>query len=115
MKPGEWVRGSGWDEGKLAELRYIRAADLDTVSPENPVWLTHTTGHYGVANSAALKLAGITRDTKDPNAGTIDRDSAGNPTGVLKESAMGLVTRRIPRYTHEQERNGLAAHHSGFQ
>ncbi len=107
LKPGEWVRGNGWDEGKLAELRYIRAADLDAVSPENPVWLTHTTGHYGVANSAALKLAGITRDTKDPNAGTIDRDSAGNPTGVLKESAMGLVTRRIPRYTHEQQRNGL--------
>jgi len=107
LKPGEWVRGSGWDEGKLAELRYIRASDLDKVSPENPVWLTHTTGHYGVANSAALKLAGVTRETADPNAGTIDRDSAGNPTGVLKESAMGLVTRRVPRYTHEQERNGL--------
>ena len=69
LKPGEWVRGSGWDEGKLAELRYIRASDLDKVSPENPVWLTHTTGHYGVANSAALKLAGVTRETKDPNAG----------------------------------------------
>jgi predicted amidohydrolase YtcJ len=107
LKPGEWVRGSGWDEGKLAELRYIRAADLDAVSPDNPVWLTHATGHYGVANSAALKLAGITRDTKDPNAGTIDRDGARNPTGVLKESAMGLVTRRIPRYSHEQELNGL--------
>jgi predicted amidohydrolase YtcJ len=107
LKPGEWVRGSGWDEGKLAELRYIRTSDLDKVSPENPVWLTHTTGHYGVANSAALKLAGVTRETKDPNAGTIDRDGQGNPTGVLKESAMGLVTRRVPRYTHEQERNGL--------
>jgi predicted amidohydrolase YtcJ len=107
LKPGEWVRGSGWDEGKLAELRYILASDLDKAAPDNPVWLTHTTGHYGVANSAALKLAGVTRDTKDPNAGTIDRDSNGNPTGVLKESAMGLVSRRVPRYTHEQERNGL--------
>jgi predicted amidohydrolase YtcJ len=64
-------------------------------------------GHYGVANGAALKLAGVTRETKDPNAQTIDRDSDGNPTGVLKESAMGLVTRRVPRYTREQERNGL--------
>src|SRR6185369_6486443 len=44
LKPGEWVRGSGWDEGKLSDLRYIRASDLDKVSPDNPVWLTHTTG-----------------------------------------------------------------------
>ncbi|HET7748494.1 MAG TPA: amidohydrolase family protein, partial [Terriglobales bacterium] len=56
-KPGEWVTGSGWDEGKLAEHRYVTAADLDAVSPNNPVWLLHTTGHYGVANSLALKLA----------------------------------------------------------
>jgi hypothetical protein len=107
LKPGEWVRGAGWDEGKLSERRYIYASDLDKVSPDNPVWLTHTTGHYGVANSAALRLAGVTRDTKDPNAGTIDRDGQGNPTGVLKESATGLVTRRVPRYTHDQERAGL--------
>ncbi len=53
LKPGECVRGSGWDKGKLAERRYIYASDLDKVSPDNPVWLTHTTGHYGVANSAA--------------------------------------------------------------
>jgi len=107
LKPGEWVRGGGWDEGKLAERRYIYASDLDKVSPDNPVWLTHTTGHYGVANSAALKLAGVTRETRDPNAGTIDRDAQGNPTGVLKESAMGLVTRRVPRTTRDQERAGL--------
>ncbi|HLK63639.1 MAG TPA: amidohydrolase family protein [Bryobacteraceae bacterium] len=107
VKPGEWVRGAGWDEGKLAELRYIYASDLDQVSPNNPVWLTHSTGHYGVANTAALKLAGVTRDTQAPNAGTIDRDANGNPTGVLKESAMSLVTRRMPRFTHEQERDGL--------
>ena len=58
-KPGEWVQGEGWDEGKLAERRYLLAADLDAVSPANPVWLTHTTGHYGVANSLALRLAKI--------------------------------------------------------
>ena len=55
LKPGEWVRGRGWDEGKLAERRYITAADLDKVAPNNPVWLTQTTGHYGVANSYALE------------------------------------------------------------
>jgi len=108
VKPGEWVTGSGWDEGKLAEHRYVTAADLDTVAPNNPVWLTHTTGHYGVANSLALKLAHITAGTADPNAGTIDRDSHGNPTGVLKEeSAMEPVTNLIPAVTLEQMRLGI--------
>jgi hypothetical protein len=107
MRPGEWVRGSGWDEGKFSELRYIYAADLDKVAPDNPVWLEHTTGHYGTANSAALKLAGITRETKNPGAGTIDRDANGRPTGVLKESAQALVRHLIPPYTHEQLKNGL--------
>jgi predicted amidohydrolase YtcJ len=107
LKPGEWVRGSGWDEGKFAERRYLYASDLDKVAPNNPVYLMHTTGHYGVANTQAMKLANLTKETKDPTAGTIDRDAEGRPTGVLKEAATGLVTRLIPRYTHEQERNGL--------
>ena len=70
-KPGEWVQGRGWDEGKLAEHRYVTAADLDQVAPDNPVWLTQTTGHYGVGNSAALELAKVGKETKDPPAGTI--------------------------------------------
>jgi predicted amidohydrolase YtcJ len=107
LKPGEWVRGSGWDEGKFAERRYLTAADLDKVAPNNPVWLMHTTGHYGVANSYALKMAEIRKDTKDPPAGTIDRDRAGNPTGVLKESAMAEVSRRVPPFTREQQKQGL--------
>ncbi len=107
VKPGEWVRGRGWDEGKLAEGRYITAADLDTAAPDNAVYLTHTTGHYGVANSYALKMAGVTKDTKDPPAGTIDRDAKGNPTGVLKEAAQNLVRRLIPPLTREQQKNGL--------
>ena len=107
-KPGEWVTGSGWDEGKLAEHRYITAADLDTVSTDNPVWLLHTTGHYGVANSLALKLAHITGSTRDPPAGTIERDSTGKPTGVLKESpAFESVTRLIPPATAEQMRQAI--------
>ena len=106
-KAGEWVQGRGWDEGKLAERRYVTAADLDTVAPDNPVWLEHTTGHYGVGNSAALRLAGVERETKDPPAGTIDRDARGNPTGVLKESAQELVTAKIPPMTREQQKNGI--------
>jgi predicted amidohydrolase YtcJ len=91
LPPGEWVRGGGWDEGKLAERRYITAADLDKAAPNNPVYLTHTTGHYGVANSMALKLSNVTKDTPDPAGGTIDRDKSGNPTGVMKERATSLI------------------------
>ena len=108
LKPGEWVRGRGWDEGKYAERRYITAADLDAVAPNNPVWLTHTTGHYGVANSYALKIAEIRATTADPPAGTIDRDGKGAPTGVFKESAMGLVSRHVPPLSREQEKQGIA-------
>jgi hypothetical protein len=108
VKPGEWITGSGWDEGKLAERRYVVATDLDAVSPNNPVWLVHTTGHYGVANSAALKLAHITTATADPPTGTIDRDAHGNPTGVLKEeSAMAPVNKLIPPTSPEQMRQGI--------
>ena len=106
-KPGEWVTGNGWDEGKLAERRYISAADLDKVSPNNPVWLEHTTGHYGVANSYALKMAEVRKETLEPPAGTIDRDAQGNPTGVMKEAATDMVTRLVPPYTRAQQREGL--------
>jgi predicted amidohydrolase YtcJ len=106
-KPGEWIRGRGWDEGKFAERRYVTAADLDQVAPNNPVWLMQTTGHYGVANSYALKLSEVTTATTDPPAGTIDRDAARKPTGVLKESAMSLVSRHVPPLTREQQRAGL--------
>jgi predicted amidohydrolase YtcJ len=107
LKPGDWVRGRGWDEGKLAERRYITAADLDKVAPDNPVWLTQTTGHYGVANTLALKMAEVRKDTKDPPAGTIDRDPQGNPTGVMKEAAQGLVTVLVPPLTREQQKRGI--------
>ena len=107
LKPGEWVQGYGWDEGKLAERRYIIAADLDRVAPNNPVWLGHTTGHYAAVNSYALRLAKITAETKNPTVGTIDRDAKGAPTGVLKEAAMDLVEPLIPPFTHEQKHNGI--------
>jgi len=106
---GEWLLGRGWDEGKLAERRYILAADLDPVSGTHPAWLAHTMGHYGTANSAALRLAGIDRDTPDPPGGVIDRDENGEPTGVLKESAMRRVTRLIPPPDPGQMRAAIAA------
>jgi predicted amidohydrolase YtcJ len=107
LKPGEWLLGDGWDEGKLAERRYVTAADLDPVSARNPVWLTQTTGHYGTANSAALKLAKISPASENPPAGTIDRDAAGVPTGVLKESAQDAVVNLIPPPTARQQQDGI--------
>jgi predicted amidohydrolase YtcJ len=107
LKPGAWLQGDGWDEGKLAERRYLTAADLDRVSPDNPVWLLHTTGHYGVTNSAALRLAKIGAETPNPTAGTIDRDAKGMPTGVLKEAAMDAVLNLIPPPTPEEQRKGI--------
>lgn len=106
--PGQWVVGSGWDEGKLAEKRYLTAADLDAVSGDHPVWLEHTSGHYGVANTRALELAGIVRETRDPPFGTIDRDATGVPTGVLKESAMEAVNALLPDYTSAQREADIA-------
>ncbi|MHB1329558.1 MAG: amidohydrolase, partial [Gemmatimonadales bacterium] len=94
--PGSWIQGRGWDEGALSERRLITAKDLDQIAPDHPVWLTQTTGHYGVANSVALRMAEITAATPDPSGGTIDRDATGQPTGILKESAQRLVRRLVP-------------------
>jgi hypothetical protein len=96
-KPSEWIQGRGWDQAKLAEHRNPTRWDLDEVSPDNPVVLTRTCGHLLVANSAALKIAGITKKTKDPVGGRIVRDEKGEPTGMLEESpAMNLVRLHIP-------------------
>ena len=107
LPAGTWIQGRGWDEGKLAERRLLTAADLDAATPAHPVYLTNTTGHYGVANSLALRMAGITRTTPDPPNGTIDRDASGTPTGVLKESAQGLVRRLIPPRTPAESERGI--------
>jgi predicted amidohydrolase YtcJ len=108
MKPGQWLYGAGWDEGKMSDKRLPSAADLDKVAPDTPVFLLHTTGHYAVVNSAAMKLAGLSAATPNPTAGTIDRDAAGQPTGLLREDgAMSLVSRLIPPYTVEQIEAGI--------
>lgn len=107
LPKGTWIAGRGWDEGKFSEARLPTARDLDSASPDHPVYLTQTTGHYGIANSAALRLAGITRDTKDPPAGTIDHDARGEPTGILKEGAQGMVRRLIPPRTVAQSEEAI--------
>jgi len=96
LSAGQWVLGSGWDDAKLVERRYITRHDLDEAAPNNPVYLKHVSGHLAAANSAALKLAHITRDSRDPEGGVIERDSSGEPTGILKDTAMGLVGTLLP-------------------
>ena len=107
VPPGGWIQGRSWDEGKFMERRLLTAQDLDEIAPEHPVWLSHTTGHYGVANSAALRLANIQRETPEAPSGTIDRDSSGRPTGVLKETAQDLVTALIPPLTDAEMQRGI--------
>jgi len=114
LEPGVWIFGRGWDEGKLEELRYVYASDIDPVSPENPVYLEHTMGHYGTANTAALKAAGIGINTPDPQGGTIDRSPDGTPTGVLKETAKQLVLPLIPEISQTQIEEGIAYLAKGF-
>ncbi len=85
--PGRWVRGQGWDKNVWLEDRFPRRDDVDPVSPAIPVVLSSKDGHLVWLNSAALRAAGIDGRTPDPPGGVIDRDSHGEPTGVLKETA----------------------------
>jgi len=101
-KSGTWVFGANWDDAKLAEQRYINRQDLDRVSRDNPVVLIHESGHLLVANTAALKLAGITKDTRDPQGGVIEHDSSGEPTGIVKDNAMVLFLRFAQSATPKQ-------------
>ncbi len=107
-KEGEWITGSGWDHTLWPDKIFPNKQQLDAVSPKNPVLLTHVSGHVAVANSLALKIASITKDSPDPKGGEIERDANGEPTGMLKEgSAMGLVAQNIPEPSEEQRRRGI--------
>jgi len=105
---GEWIVGTGWDQGKLAEQRNITKLDLDAVSPNNPVWLGHTSGHYGVANSAALRLARVTVETPDIDGGHIERFATGDPTGILTDNAQELIYEKIPPHSVDRFVEGIA-------
>ncbi len=106
-KGGEWVTGSGWDHTLWPEKKFPTRADLDKVSPKNPVYLTHISGHVAVANSLALKLAGVTAKTPSPAGSEIEHDASGEPDGMLKENAMGLVESKIPPPSPEHRRKGI--------
>ena len=102
VPPGQWVQTSGWHPpSQLAERRYLTRQEIDAVAPNHPVYV-QTVGHFAMANTKALELAGITRQTADPVGGKIFRDASGDATGLLEETAIDLVEHKIPRPTFEQ-------------
>jgi hypothetical protein len=102
---GKWILGYTLDDVKLG--RYPTRAELDSVCPDNPLYIQRRDGHIGVVNSLALKAGGITKETPDPPHGKIDRDENGEPTGVLREAAKDVVYNMMPPYTVEEYIEGL--------
>ena len=109
---GQWVRGSGYQDTKLG--RHPTRADLDRVSTEHPVLIGHSSGHVAACNSLALALARIDADSDDPKGGRFDRDAAGVPTGVLRESAVGIVTSAGPERPTPETATWIEAIHKRF-
>jgi predicted amidohydrolase YtcJ len=103
LKPGEVLWGRGWIETHWPEHRFLTRQDLDSVVPDRPAVLQRSDGHAMVANSLALKLAGVTRNTVAPAGGAILKDASGEPTGMLVDNAMRLVEPLIPQASPEQK------------
>ncbi|MES2498836.1 MAG: amidohydrolase [Pseudomonadota bacterium] len=106
-KPGDWIVGGNWVGAVFAKGQQT-AAFLDKVSPNNPVLLSDESHHSSWVNSKALALAGITRETKNPAGGVIERDAKGNPTGVLREYASFLAQRVLPEPTDDLKRKAVS-------
>jgi len=107
LKPGEWILGGDWD-GKGWETLPHRDW-IDSVTPDNPVFVSRLDGHMALANSAAMKLAGVDRRVKDVSGGTIERDTRGEPTGIFKDNAMDLIFARVPSSSDEEIDRALVA------
>jgi predicted amidohydrolase YtcJ len=107
LKPGTWILGGNWDEkdwGRMPEKGWI-----DSVTPDNPVFVSRLDGHMGLANSLAMKLAGVDRKVKDISGGAISRNAAGEPTGIFRDNAMDLIYNKIPSASEEETDNALVA------
>jgi len=104
---GDWLTGRGWDDTLWPGRKLPTRQDLDPVTGDHPVIFTRIDGHISVANSAALKFAGITRSTPDPPGGKIDRDSQGEPTGILRETVKDDLLTKLPPPSPAQRRRAL--------
>ena len=102
-KPGDWIIGSAWHPpSQLVEKRYLTRQEIDSVAPNNPVYL-RTVGHFSMANTLALARAGVEKGTPDPSGGRFERDASGELTGVLVETAIDLVEKSVPEWTAADE------------
>jgi predicted amidohydrolase YtcJ len=106
--PAEWVIGRGWDETVWPVKALPTRWDVDEVSDGHPVFLTRVDGHIAVANTRALQLASISVASRDPEGGKIDRDEAGTPNGILRETAQEALRAVIPAITHDKRREQVA-------
>jgi hypothetical protein len=105
--PGEWITGRGWDHTLWQDQKLPSRQDMDAVTGGRPALFVRVDGHIGVANSAALKAAGIGRSTPDPPGGRIDRDETGEPTGIVRETALAAVQAKVPPPSPAQRRRGI--------
>ncbi len=108
-KSDPWILGRGWNQVIWKLGRFPTAKELDAVVSDRPAFLSRVDGHAGWANSAAIELAGITKDTKDPVGGRIERDAQGNPNGVFVDAAMELIGSKIPPPTEGQRSAALSS------
>jgi predicted amidohydrolase YtcJ len=107
-KAGQWITGRGWIETHWKPPVFPTRQDLDKVSPDNPVVLRRADGHASVANSAALKLAGVDRNTPNPFGGEISKDrGTGEPTGMLLDNAQELVNKHVPSFTEAETEQAI--------
>ncbi|QNP45036.1 amidohydrolase family protein [Sphingomonas sediminicola] len=104
-----WIVGRGWNQELWPDKRFPTAADLDAVVPGRPVMLARVDGHAVIANSAALKTAGVTSAARDPQGGKIERGAKSEPTGLLVDNAIALVASHVPQPTTEMMDRGLEA------
>ena len=107
LKPGTWILGGDWDGMGWESLP--QKDWIDSVTPDNPVFVSRLDGHMALANSLAMKLAGVDRRVKDVSGGTITRDSGGDPTGIFKDNAMDLISVKIPEPSAEEVDRALVA------
>ncbi|XVE68328.1 hypothetical protein DITRI_Ditri09bG0058800 [Diplodiscus trichospermus] len=105
-KKGSWILGGGWNNDLWGGELPV-ASCIDEVTSDNPVWLTRMDGHMGLANSVALKLAGVTSQSKDPKGGTIMRTTDGEPTGLLIDAAMELILAQIAELSVDERREAM--------
>ena len=107
LKPGTWILGGDWDGMDWESLP--QKGWIDSVTPDNPVFVSRLDGHMALANSLAMKLAGVDRRVKDVSGGTITRDGSGEPTGIFKDNAMDLISVKIPEQSEEEVDRAIVA------